>query len=374
MPSMPPVVHDDSSDDEAAAAPAAAAPAAAASAAPLLTAKGQYPFTYLHFRIKNGPNFTDETNVECDIAGFGADLFAKYWHALMDEMWTEAARAGAVLRGNRLEWTHALRSVAACDRLARLRQPLLTSKLVPDGTITEAEHPWRGGPKQSQYEKTLVGQNDDKAQIDYDQYAITGDNSYRLRESAGYRQKLLDTKLKDPQTPDLKAKREAVLAEIRAIEAYVQPGKDGMPKKDSLEKAHASVRPMGSAAFPPWILVPSQLRSPIYRWKMKTVGGRLVPGDLPEAEVNGPATYHDLEPPTMTRPTTWNGGSTDYPRTRALWRVTCLLWDLGVRMTALQSTRHEDYKDAFGDEHAEYRGYFTSWPGARSRPPRAAAG
>ena len=290
----------------------------------------------------------------------------------MDEMWTEAARAGAVLRGNRLEWTHALRSVAPADRLARLRQPLLTSKLVPDGTITEAEHPWRGGPKQSQYEKTLVGQNDDKAQIDYDQYAITGDNSYRLRESAGYRQKLLDTKLKDPQTPDLKAKREAVLAEIRAIEAYVQPGKDGMPKKDSLEKAHASVRPMGSAAFPPWILVPSQLRSPIYRWKMKTVGGRLVPGDLPEAEVNGPATYHDLEPPTMTRPTTWNGGSTDYPRTRALWRVTCLLWDLGVRMTALQSTRPEDYKDAFGDEHAEYRGYFTSWPGAE--PPSESGG
>ena len=328
----------------AAAAGSAAGSAAGAGAsgtddaAPMVV-QGAYPFTYLHFRVRNGPSFTDDAGAKINIKGFTAKLFQNYWHALIDEMWTEAARSGAVLRGDRLEWATALHGFELADARARLSQPLLTAEL-PSGGVTAADATaaWRGGPKQSDVETGHFAIDSAKAEYEYHKYARDDDSQYINRQS-DYRTKLMQ-QLKNDSSPLATKQKAAINSELAAIK------RNANPTQESIEKAHASLRPMGSAAFPPWILVPGKLRSPTYRWKMRTVGGRLVQGNLSDAEANGPLTYHDLQLPNMEA-LQWSGWKTDYAYTRALWRVTCLLWDLGVRMMALQQTFPDEYTDAF---------------------------
>lgn len=392
--------------------------------------KGEYPYHYFHFRTRIGQDgeqgvHTSENGERIQMKIDRSAALGNWWHSFMDEMFTEAAQRGAAYRGSNQDWMerHSPNAIVVRPVVGEQMESLLlfTSADVnanPDPE-SQADRPaYRGGvglpirmtqsdDPQNPARGTDLNQNDlkertERAGILHEMAMQTFRGKMRYDREDGRRSERLehDQKVADARaelaamegSSDARSERvslcdgdgDAIMcspegrrAMAEAYVAFLVRQNEAIVLQEE-GRADRNVRPVGSAAFPPWLMLHPQQRSPTFKWFLRTVGGVLGSNAVVTHSVSdvnahhavdlrevvprkGAATLDAAAPPAAIdgqkapapaaaaasgkkkqkkiKPQ-FDPASWDAPYMRATWRVAALLYDLGLRMRWMQRYRN----------------------------------
>lgn len=284
--------------------------------------EGRYPYRYYHFwtqlyEKKDGPKAAtpDERGRCIRMAWDQEQVLGNWWHALVDEMFTEAAQRGAAYRGRASDWVE-----DAPEAARSLPMPLRRSGDPCADPDPQYRPTYRGGSdaplsltemEQECIEllpaaELLEGQ-DGERWLDK-QLWLTHElelEAYRMRcksktqhdnelQAAVSLQRRLEMELTEIQgvTDFMEIKKQvdaddrpyslggknAIQGELDVCKQKVRALQDERARIWGKTKKSGGLRvpPVGSAAILPWLLLHPAHRSPTFRWYMRTVGGPML--------------------------------------------------------------------------------------------------
>ena len=310
--------------------------------------EGDYPYRYFHFwtllyekgALRPRSAVQDERG-RCVLMGWDQEqVLGNWWHALVDEMFTEAAQRGAAYRGRASDWVEdAPRWPSRCRcRCAapatRVRTPTRCAAAYRGGSETPlpqlGQEQMELLPSAEVKEAAAVGRwHDKQLWVTHELELEAHRMQYRsIHEHA--REKSRVRSLKDRLQKELAQVKEvsAFVAEDRAISEleipYAFSASETLKQADRVaqldnavaaisaeldvckskeralddewnriwnldengkldQKGGLRVPPVGSAAILPWLLLHPAHRSPTFRWYMRTVGGPMLSREAEEA-------------------------------------------------------------------------------------------
>ena len=311
--------------------------------------EGDYPYRYFHFwtllyekgALRPRSAVQDERG-RCVLMGWDQEqVLGNWWHALVDEMFTEAAQRGAAYRGRASDWVEDApgmakslpvplrRSGDPCADLDPLCRPTYRGgsdtplpqlgqeqmELLPSAEVKEAAAVGRWHDKQlwvtheleleahrMQYrsiheharEKSRVRSLKDRLQKELAQVkevsAFVAEDRAISELEIPYAFSASETLKQADRVAQLDNAVAAISAELDVCKSKERALDDEWNRIWNLDengkldqKGGLRVPPVGSAAILPWLLLHPAHRSPTFRWYMRTVGGPMLSREAEEA-------------------------------------------------------------------------------------------